>query len=474
MLPPAVMGGYRKPIIHKNEKFCFHIYLASGLTRWRCTKNQCKAFIKLDPSNNNAVVEERLNHQHNRSSQPSNFVIKDCQSRSGAGCEVTSFHLGRKFDEMNTIPIINHENMKQAIDREIEEKTEITNLVDTIRKKYSNLRHNAQTYHQAMEKKFEPLINAITTTANTRAATDLKKNEENQPLPLEDAHLEDFHYGIHRIFVKGKTKYYLGKYPIRLTVKSISIGGKDFETTPGLLELLTKKRPENFTPNDERNYKSILVISGIHKTQYGDLKNYNDYKTKFIIRPLFTDNYEEDADDEVTDVDINAPTFVEKPEPVADGDDYNKAPIFETQVDHDNMDDDDEDPFETPDRFETPTNRRRSLIPHQGSHKPVKRILPPRLVKKDMKYGKAYIPPPSLPFMKPFVSTQYSSMTPFVPAQYCAVVANGFGDYVYWDDPNELVERLVLLHASYNAGNNNVLKEIRKIEKELRKAKIIE
>ena len=28
-------------------------------------------------------------------------------------------------------------------------------------------------------------------------------------------------------------------------------------------------------------------------------------------------------------------------------------------------------------------------------------------------------------------------------------------DYVYWDDPNELVDRLRLLDASYRAGNNS-------------------
>lgn len=46
-------------------------------------------------------------------------------------------------------------------------------------------------------------------------------------------------------------------------------------------------------------------------------------------------------------------------------------------------------------------------------------------------------------------------------------------DYVYWDDPNELVSRLALLHASTNAGNNSHLNEINAIEEELREAKII-
>lgn len=41
---------------------------------------------------------------------------------------------------------------------------------------------------------------------------------------------------------------------------------------------------------------------------------------------------------------------------------------------------------------------------------------------------------------------------------------------MYWDDPNELVDRLRLLHASQQAGNNNVNNEIISIESELQEA----
>lgn len=44
---------------------------------------------------------------------------------------------------------------------------------------------------------------------------------------------------------------------------------------------------------------------------------------------------------------------------------------------------------------------------------------------------------------------------------------------IYWDDPNELVERLWLLHASKEAGNNSHDNEIVAIEEELREANII-
>lgn len=46
-------------------------------------------------------------------------------------------------------------------------------------------------------------------------------------------------------------------------------------------------------------------------------------------------------------------------------------------------------------------------------------------------------------------------------------------EYVYWDDVNELVDRLYLLHASKKAGNTAHNNEIISIEEELREANII-
>lgn len=46
-------------------------------------------------------------------------------------------------------------------------------------------------------------------------------------------------------------------------------------------------------------------------------------------------------------------------------------------------------------------------------------------------------------------------------------------DFIYWDDPNELIERLKLLIASKNAGNGNHDNEIISIIEELKEAGII-
>lgn len=46
-------------------------------------------------------------------------------------------------------------------------------------------------------------------------------------------------------------------------------------------------------------------------------------------------------------------------------------------------------------------------------------------------------------------------------------------DYVYWDDPNELVDRLRLLLAERAAGNPSHINEIISIIEELREAGIV-
>ena len=57
--------------------------------------------------------------------------------------------------------------------------------------------------------------------------------------------------------------------------------------------------------------------------------------------------------------------------------------------------------------------------------------------------------------------------------QFMVAQRNSIFDYVYWDDPNELVDRLRLLISSQAAGNLNHNNEIMSIIEELREAGII-
>ncbi|XP_051158196.1 uncharacterized protein LOC127279711 [Leptopilina boulardi] len=57
--------------------------------------------------------------------------------------------------------------------------------------------------------------------------------------------------------------------------------------------------------------------------------------------------------------------------------------------------------------------------------------------------------------------------------QFMTVKKESYPDYVYWDDPNKIVERLRLLVASQQAGNSSHNNEIMSIIEELREAQII-
>ena len=108
---------------------------------------------------------------------------------------------------------------------------------------------------------------------------------------LKDADLKDVRYGIRKKLDGDSFQpvYYLGENPITLDAKKISYVDKEFPTTPGLLELLTRLQPnlQLCTREDLENYKVLLEMSGLHLNKRGELKNYHGYKTQFIVKPLF-------------------------------------------------------------------------------------------------------------------------------------------------------------------------------------------
>jgi hypothetical protein len=87
---------------------------------------------------------------------------------------------------------------------------------------------------------------------------------------------------------------------------------------------------------------------------------------------------------------------------------------------------------------------------------------------KSDKYNK-YIKP----YVKKYKQTKVggrliTSLNPLETKQYYPNT-----DLIYWDDLNELVERLRLLIASQNAGNTNHVNEINSIIEELTEAGVI-
>lgn len=73
----------------------------------------------------------------------------------------------------------------------------------------------------------------------------------------------------------------------------------------------------------------------------------------------------------------------------------------------------------------------------------------------------------------PIAESTPKSRSEFVSGSGFMALEKNKPNYVYWDDPNELVERLHLLIASETAGNTNHTNEITSIIEELKEAKII-
>lgn len=155
------------------------------------------------------------------------------------------------------------------------------------------------------------------------------------------------------------------------TMYMVTIGNKQYEFSPGLRELLLRKKPNLalVSEKDKLVYKDMLHHTNAHKRGNkcdGQLKGNKSVKYRDIIKPLFID-----------------PTY------------------------------------------------------NSGKEDSLKNVT---------KLGGG------LPKMK-----KYTQNT----------------DLVYWDDPNELIERLKLLVASKNAGNSNHDNEIISIIEELKEAGII-
>lgn len=168
----------------------------------------------------------------------------------------------------------------------------------------------------------------------------------------------------HRTGVRHDTfseKFYIGSKEVQFIGPDIKIDNEIFKGTPGIYELIFKKKPVHFTTEDKEIYKKILEKTNAYRRNFDEndrILGTSSMKYKNIIGPLFS-------------------TLTK----------YKK--------------------------------------PKKGG----------QVLFKEVNTNKV--------------------------------------DYVYWEDPNELVERLKLLVASQTAGHSGHQNEIVSIIEELREAKII-
>lgn len=80
----------------------------------------------------------------------------------------------------------------------------------------------------------------------------------------------------------------IGREPVRIADNDLYIGNQIYTGTPGLYELITLRRPKNYTNCDLNTYKRILEQTKAHLTIHNKIKSSTGYKYNTIIKKLFS------------------------------------------------------------------------------------------------------------------------------------------------------------------------------------------
>lgn len=321
--------------------------------------------------------------------------------------------------------------------KEINVKTRLVHLANAVRQKFDRFRHGEHDYEMRMERKFKPLINSQKDAQLNSKSNNLfaKEEEDNNGLLADSiSSSEDTIFGLKPM--KDNT-FTLGGYPVEISNNKIHVLNEECDITHGLISLLTKRVPQNYTDRDISNYKRLLTITRAHlRKSDNQIKSWRGPKTKFI-KNIFQDD-EGGGGGEISE---RASNFLDS---------------LQSR------------------RFFKNLNTDGNII---------SKLLTTRGAKRNL----FSTSPPSSP-IRPLPATSVEN-----PTTENATAATSNSDeigrglqmkfikdsdrinssHIYWDDPNELVERLYLLHASKKAGNDNVQNEIISIVTELRQAQYI-
>jgi hypothetical protein len=301
------------------------------------------------------------------------------------------------------------------------EKQVLTKIVSDIREKYRSLKNQEQTFERDVTKTFAPIVSPLQQIVKNTAITELSgdklnstqqtdkteeffdteqvEDEASSSLPnlWSDPRNIDATYGIKPN--DDLTGFVMGQTPVNVDLKNNTVNfgdANEYFLTKGLHRLLTKRvlSPDEYTEEDLRNYKDILVLTSAHLKKNGHLKSTVSRKYKDIVAPLFLST---------------------TPQPSTSS----KIPVLVKS---------------SPAVSSTPSSPELSASANF--------LFPPETVS-----GEGYVWQPP--------------------------VNSGVGvEYRYFDDPNELVQRLQLLHASINAGNTSLFirNEVQAIIEELQEA----
>lgn len=184
---------------------------------------------------------------------------------------------------------------------------DIDEITKNIRRKYRSLKHGIRESEELLTKTYKPILKPLEKLVKKE---EVKVNEEEPPpqpspqdyvatlfkgplareyfrLMLSGERLLDHTYGVRN----ADNKWMVGDSILEIDDDdSLRIGGKRYEGTTGLYELLFMKHPEDYTQNDLSAYKSILQDTNAHKRSYSPNTRLNVNKSKKykdIIARLF-------------------------------------------------------------------------------------------------------------------------------------------------------------------------------------------
>lgn len=100
----------------------------------------------------------------------------------------------------------------------------------------------------------------------------------------------DHVYGIRREQnEEGNFQFRIGDSEVEVDKNDIKVGDKWYQGTPGLFELMVKKQPSDYTREDLKTYKEIIIKTNTHRVgnlPHNQIKGSRGQKYREIIKPL--------------------------------------------------------------------------------------------------------------------------------------------------------------------------------------------
>lgn len=331
-------------------------------------------------------------------------------------------------------------------------KRSLAELADPIRSKYQALKQSESAFQTKQKRFFKPLLEKDVDSDNVRADNEMDVDEElvNQAVnPTENeislylTTSDDKTYGIRKL----RGAWFLGSFPINLRPSGITVAGKTYPCTTGLISLLTQREPHGYSDNDLQNYVQILKDTSHHlNVARQNLKLPRGKKYNNVIKKCFPEYplLQAGNNEDVSFLSARDQSMVKT---------------------------------STPNRhFSIPGHSRTNREANESDST------------LNIQMGQ------SVDNMRAILNSGLERMNKSLASSskegagggLCGfshllernkiIKASNRGNkcqYRFWNDVNELVERLAILHSSKRAGNTSVINEILNIEEESRECNYI-